>query len=631
MGSFDVSKISDPLARRAFTRHLLNDIKALELMLDKGMFETGIDRIGAEQELAIVNNEWRPALNNIEIIEAVNDEHLTTEIAKFNLEINLDPYEFTGDSLKKMHTQLEELLATVRDKAEGTGSKVILTGILPTIQKSDLHFENMTPNVRYEALNDTIVGQKGSEFELYIIGVDELFTKHPNILFEACNTSFQVHLQVEADDFVEKYNWAQLVAGPVLAVSANSPVLMGKRLWSETRIALFQQSVDTRNSSHLQREMEPRVGFGREWSTGNIAEMYKDNITRYSLLLSTDIEENSLDMVKDGRVPDLEALKLHNGTVYRWNRACYGISDNGKPHLRIENRYIPSGPTTLDEMANTAFWLGLMSDIPEKYKDFTEQMAFEDVRYNFYNASRTCLDSRIRWFGKSMDAAELIKDELIPMAENGLRMKGIDEADIQKYLDVIRKRVESRQNGSHWALKRLSAFMKTSTPMEAHRNLAKSMYLNEQTNKPVHEWRFDEDADTVGRPYDKVSQFMTTDLFTVTEDQSVDLVLNLMNWKSVPFIPVENELHEMVGMVTYRRLLQYFTEFDSNEDVSVRDIMVTDFPTCESTCTTEEAVKVMAENYLPCLPVLQDKKLIGIITEGDVLRVTHKTKKFSDD
>ena len=364
VGDQNVSLFQDPKEKQLFTKCLINDIKALEYMLKHNMFEDEPIRIGAEQELVLVGSDWMPALTFDKILEEVDDESFTTELARFNLEINMDPLKFEGDVFSRLQRTLQNKLKKARLISEKHDTRILLVGILPTITRSHLKFDFMTPNPRYKMLNDLIKGVRKANFELNIKGVDELLTSHENILFEACNTSFQVHLQIPQDEFVSRYNWAQAIAGPVLAATANSPLLMGRRLWRETRVALFQQSIDMRNTNRLKRETEPRVSFGNKWLYHSVAELYQDNISRFNTLFANETKENSGELLEQGEVPKLKALCLHNGTVYMWNRACYGISETGKPHLRIENRYIAAGPTVVDEIANAAFWLGLMMGMP---------------------------------------------------------------------------------------------------------------------------------------------------------------------------------------------------------------------------------------------------------------------------
>lgn len=335
MGEQKVNIQESDEKKTEFIRHLLDDVKALEYMLEHQLFEKGITRIGAEQEFCLVTEDWRPAKNSIGILEDINDPHFTTELACFNLEINLDPVELKDNCLSKIQQQLQELLKKASIAAEKNDSKIVLAGILPTISKAHLNFDYITPMPRYYALNQKLMALRMNHFHLYLLGVDELNISHDSILFEACNTSFQLHLQIEPNDFISSFNWAQAISGPVLGICANSPLLLGRELWNESRIALFRQSVDTRNISSALKDEAPRVAFGSDWATGSPASIYKDDISQHKVILSRDLTQNSLEMVQQGKIPKLEALTLHSGTIYPWNRACYGVG-NGKPHLRIE-------------------------------------------------------------------------------------------------------------------------------------------------------------------------------------------------------------------------------------------------------------------------------------------------------
>ena len=209
------------------------------------------------------------------MLTALNDQHFTTELAKYNLELNLDPIELKEKAFEKMEQQLRLLMGRAETEADKRNMHIILTGILPTITPRHIEFGHMTPNPRFEELNRVMREHKGGDFELNIQGVDQLITKHDSIVFEACNTSFQTHLQIEHTEAVAQYNWAQAISAPVLAVCANSPLLLGKELWAETRIALFQQSIDIRSGSTLIREQQPRVTFGTRWVRESISEIFK--------------------------------------------------------------------------------------------------------------------------------------------------------------------------------------------------------------------------------------------------------------------------------------------------------------------------------------------------------------------
>ncbi len=433
MGFQSVKAIESLSERKDFLYHLLNDVKALDMMIENDLFEKGIQRIGAEQELCLVDKNFLPSKNALKVLEKIDDGHFTTELALFNLEINLDPIKLGSNCFTKLENQLNFLLNKAYQSAkEIEDNKILITGILPTLKKKDLVFENITPHKRYKVLNKTLKKIRGNDFKLRIEGVDELILKHESILFEACNTSFQVHLQIPLRQIVDKYNWARVISGPMLSVMSNSPMLLGKELWSETRIALFQQSVDLRNQSYLLRGQKPRVSFGNNWLRNSIIELYKDDIVRYTPILTSNFDENAVELLQQGKIPHLQALNIHNGTIYKWNRLCYGIN-NGVPNLRIENRYIPSGPTVKDEIANALFWVGVMQSMPKKYKKVYDKIPFREVKGNFINAARTGINTYFNWFGKGISAKRLIKEQLLPLAYEGLIKSKIDEKANRRY------------------------------------------------------------------------------------------------------------------------------------------------------------------------------------------------------
>ena len=266
-----------------------------------------------------------------------------------------------------------------------------------------------------------------------------------SVLFEACNTSFQLHLQIKPDEFVAKHNWSQMIAGPVLSACVNSPLLFGNELWAETRIALFKQSLDTRSSQKYLRKKLPRVYFGNDWLKDSAAELWKGDLMRFPLILTSDNLHDSGAILSEGGIPDLRAIRLHNGTTYTWNRLCYGHT-KPKPHLRIECRYLPSGPSGLDEVANFAFWIGLMNATPEGGTEFWRSVDFKNAKNNFIKAARTGLNTVFRWYGKNHTAKELILEQLLPKAKEGLEKVSVSADNISKYLGVIEKRVK---RGNH--------------------------------------------------------------------------------------------------------------------------------------------------------------------------------------
>lgn len=632
MGDQNVSNFTNTEERKLFTKNLLNDLHTLERMIDNDMIESDIVRIGAEQEMTLIGQDWYPSMNYDEVLKEINDPHFTTELARFNLEANLDPQKFEGNALRKMHKQLDLLLNKVRQSAEKFDTRVLLTGILPTIRSSFLDFQYMTPNPRYKLLNDVMVGKRKAKFEMNIKGLDELIYQHSNILFEACNTSFQVHLQVSPKEFKEKYNWAQAIAGPVMAIAANSPVLMGRRLWKETRIALFQQSIDTRNSGYIKRDKEPRVYFGKDWIKKSVTEIYQYNISRFESLFTSSSSEMSIDQLNRGETPQLNALCLHSGSVYSWNRVCYGISDTGLAHLRIENRYLPSGPTTIDEMANTAFWLGLMNGMPETYKNIDKFMSFEDARFNFYNAARVGIESNFRWMGDLIPLKKLLVNYMIPWAKEGLQKVNIKQEDIDKYLGVIEERVNNKVNGATWTLNNFSEYLKVANPREASVNLTRALYNNSITNNPVHTWaNINPNLGDGHKHFYKVGHLMNTDIPTVMEGEIVELAINIMVWRNLRYVVVENHEHEVVGLIASRVLIKLLKN-GWNDSVLVDDIMEKNLITVHPEIPSQEAIDLMVENNIGCLPVvIKRNRLVGLLTERDVVKATHLTQKFKKE
>ncbi len=617
MGEQKVRKITDKKSRADFIRHLLLDIDALEMMLDRGMIESDITRIGSEQEFCLVENNWRPSKKSGIILEEIDDKHFTTEIAVFNLEINLDPVELKGNAFSKIEAQLTSLLEKAKAKANEHKNRIVLTGILPTISKKELEFIYMTPNPRYWMLNDMLKVLRGSNFRLHLRGVDELFIKHDSVMFEGCNTSFQLHLQIAPDDFISSYNWAQAISGPILGVCTNSPILLGRELWSETRIGLFQQSIDTRNSSFALENKQSRVSFSKEWAKGTVADLYKNDISKHKVIISKDIENNSIEEIEKGNIPKLEALCLFNGTIYRWNRPCFGMCE-GKPHLRIENRYIPSGPTVLDEIANFAFWVGLMKGRPEKYDDMPSVMHFKDAKSNFVKAARNGKESVMEWMGKKISVRDLVVNELLPIAREGLTKEKIHKKDIDRLLGVIENRAKS-QTGSQWKVKSYRNLLKTLKQDDALIALTKSIYNNQQTGKPVHEWPVIEHPPDDYQDAHLVSHIMTTQLFTVNKDDLADLATSIMEWKAIHHVPVENNKGKLCGLLTKTHMSRFKEKNEKNKNIVVEEIMTKDVIVVKPTTKILKAMHIMKKNSIGCLPVVQDKSLVGIITIKDII------------
>lgn len=627
MGEQNVSNVSNERALQAFTKALLEDVHALELLLDKEIIESGVSRIGAEQEMFLVDEGMRPALVAPEILADLDHPLLTSELARFNLEANLSPVSFKGDCLSSLEKELNGLLAQARAAAEARDARVILCGILPTLRKVDLGLASMSPSPRYAEINRALTELRGGDFQIRIKGLDELNMMHDNIMFEACNTSFQIHFQVGPRNAVRLYNVAQAITGPVLAASVNSPLLLGKRLWQETRIALFEGSLDTRTATHLQREQQPRVQFGDDWIRESVLEIFREEISRFRVVIAGDWEKDPVGIVRRGGVPKLSALRLHNGTVYRWNRLCYGISGEGVPHLRIENRALPAGPSVVDEIASAAFYFGLMAAYAADCPHFERRMSFEDARLNFFGAARYGLGAQFTWLDdRTWTAPKLILEELLPKAREGLKSAGIDGGDADRYLDIVGQRVRSGQTGSTWAMQSLRSMSRGSRgKQEAHvPALTAAILESQESGRPVHTWplasgKSDETRWREG--FRTAGQIMSKDVFTVRPEDIIDLAANVMDWKHVRHVPVENNAGELVGIVSHRALLRVIARglsHDPEEPMTIRDIMRTDTVTAVPETPTIDVIRLMKENKVSCLPVVEGGKLVGIVTESEL-------------
>jgi len=628
MGEQDVREHSQAEEIRVFLQDLLRDVRAFEKMLEEDLFESGVRRIGAEQELFLVDQHWRPAPIATEVLEAVDDPHVTTELARFNLEFNLDPLTFGGSCLRDMEWQIGELLGKVREAARSCGGDVVMTGILPTLQKSDLELENMTPNPRYRALNEAMTRLKGGAYEFFLTGLDELHLHHDSIMVEACNASFQVHFQVAANEFARMYNAAQAAVGPVLAAAVNSPMLFGKRLWRETRVGLFQQSIDTRRTTPHLREQTPRVSFGRQWVQSSALEIFKEDIARFRTLLSTESDDDPFEEIESGRAPSLKALRLHNSTVYRWNRVCYGIVE-GKPHLRIENRILPSGPTPRDEVANAAFWFGLVSGILERYGDISEHMNFDNAHNNFFAAAQHGLEAQLAWTGDVIAPADrLILDELLPLAREGLEAPGLDTENIDLYLGTIEERIRSRRTGAQWLLESIAGLPSDAPLTERLSAVTAATAARQQNGSPVHTWapaRLEEGGGWK-QSYLTVEHCMDTDIVTVNQHEPVDLVANLMVWNNIRHVMVEDDENRLVGLVSQRKVLRLVGTYhpETEGPLPVSEVMQPDPKTVTPETSTVEAIGLMRSNGWACLPVVKNDHLVGVLTESKLMEIAGK-------
>ena len=630
MGAQDIATTDNGDGGRRAMQRVLRDLDALEQMLERGMFETHPRRLGAEQELILVDRAYRPAPVADELLERVHDPRVVVEIARFNLEFNCDPVEIGPGCLDALAAQVVGLYNKVADVGAMIGVRPLMTGICPTVELGQLTRENISPRDRYYALDEVVKRLRGTDYELRIDGADELILRHPSVMLEAVNTSFQVHYQTTPDAFASDYNTALAVAAPLLAACVNSPILFGKRLWRETRIATFQQVVDTRGESAGKRDTLGRVRFGERWVDSSVLEIFRADVARFRQLLASDDDTDGdpLAVLADGGVPRLKALQAFNSCVYRWMRPCYGVTD-GKPHLRIENRVLPAGPTIEDEIANTAFWVGLMVAGAEAWPDIPGRLDFQDARSNFLTAAREGLSSHMTWLdGAEHSTRELLLKEFVPVARRGLAAAGVSEGEAERTMGVIEARVASRRTGAHWVIDSVARMRGRGTRAQRLDSLARAMVEHQRSGAPVHEWPLAEmDNEGVLRTFATVSQCMTTDLFTVAEDECIDLVASIMDWEQLRHIPVETERHELVGLVSYRTLLRTLTRRRGegpDDPIPVSEIMVREPVTVTPDTPTLDAIALMCERRVACLPVVEDGRLVGMLSERDYTHIARK-------
>ncbi len=610
----------------SFREALLRDLRAQEQMLQADAFERDTVRIGAEQEIFLVDRAYRPAPIASQVLDQLSDATFTAEIGKFNLEANLPPRIFSGGCLRSLQVELDELVERVSAAAKAHEADVLLAGILPSIRLADLGLENLTDKPRYHELNRAVMKLRGNSYHLLIKGVDELQLIHDNVMPEACCTSFQVHLQLDPHRFATQYNASLLIAAPVLAAAVNSPILLGRRLWQETRIALFQHAVDERSHSHIARLHPTRVSFGERWVKESVLEIYRDQVARFRTIMTGPVSEDSLEVLGRGGVPRLKALVLHNGTVWRWNRACFGITE-GRPHLRLEFRALPAGPTVLDEVANAAFFLGLMRAVPEEYGNVSAKMIFDDVKDNFFAAARHGLKAQVSWLdGKHHAIDKLITEQLLSLAAAGLKDACIDGEDIDRYLGVIRERIGADQTGSRWMLSAAASAPSSTGSEYRDRRIVSAMLIRQKSGQPVHCWSplGEQELESAGDLRDKVAEIMSTDLFTIGPDDPIMLAASMMEWRHVRHLPVE-DAGEFRGLISTREVLRLISNpHQRNSDthpIPVRELMISEPVRVRPDCSIIDAVQLMLENELDCLPVTDGNQLVGLITSRDMLLV----------
>jgi hypothetical protein len=457
-------------------------------MLSEARFDPERRSVGLEIELNLTDEAGDPAMVNARALEAISDSAFQTELGQFNVEINVPPRLLSGDVFAELEQAVRASLNHAEERARTVGAHMLLVGILPTLADRHLNADSFSENPRYELLNEQIFKARGEDLEISIAGVERLQTQADTIAPEAACTSVQLHQQVDPEAFASYWNAAQAIAGVQVAVGANSPFFFGKELWRETRIALFEQATDTRPEELKAQGVRPRVWFGERWIT-SIFDLFEENVTYFPALLPVCDEEDPREAFDRGDTPSLAELRLHNGTVYRWNRPIYDVVRD-QPHLRVENRLLPAGPTVADICANAAFYYGLIRALTEEERPLWSQMSFSAAEENFHEGAHHGMDARVYWPGLGeVPVAELVVRRLLPLAHAGLEGAGIDAADRDRLLGIIERRCVSMQNGAAWQAAVFHRLYDEGLERaEALRRMTVLYREHMHGNEPVHTW-----------------------------------------------------------------------------------------------------------------------------------------------
>jgi len=451
----------------AFAEKLEKETQLLSNKLSAGEFSSQAPVGGFEVEACLLDQAACPTPINQAFFDIFNNPLATPELAKFNIELNNEPLPLNGKVFEAFEQDLNSVFKDADVAADALQSRVLLTGILATLQPEHCCVANMSDMKRYHALNEQVLKSRNSRsINLDIQGVEHLKLKHNSVMLEAATTSFQVHLQSPWQQAHHYYNASIIASAPVMAMSGNSPYLFGKQLWHESRIPLFEQAVDTGRKLH-------RVSFGSGFAEKSIAECFNENAQNYPVLLP---------MIFDKSADRFSHLRLHNGVIWRWNRPLVGFDSDGTPHIRIEHRIMPAGPTITDMIANAVFYYGLAQNLMEQLQEQGRFIEFSQAKQNFYQAAQHGLKAKLNWEGKTLTSQQLILDILLNKAELGLQQLGINHESAQHYLGIIANRVEAVQIGAVWQIEHVK---NTACDMQ---QLTQDYLYHQHIGLPVHTW-----------------------------------------------------------------------------------------------------------------------------------------------
>jgi hypothetical protein len=489
--------VGEEVEQRNFTREdraryrqkIRRSLDVFASMLREAKFEFERPLTGMEIELNLIDDKADPAMRNAEVLGALADPDFQTELGQFNIEINVPPRQLAGNANAELEHTLRASLNNAEAHARSVGAHTVMIGILPTLRREHMTAEALSANPRYALLNEQIFAARGEDLDIRIDGVDRLAVTTDTIAPESACTSTQFHLQVSPDQFADYWNAAQVIAGVQLALGANSPMLFGRELWRETRIPLFEQATDTRSEEIRAQGVRPRVWFGERWIT-SVFDLFEENVRYFPALLPISDDHDPAEILERGDIPELSELRLHNGTVYRWNRPIYAVV-RGRPHLRVENRVLPAGPTVVDTIANAAFYYGLIRSMAEAERPLWTQMSFSAAEENFHAGARHGIAASVFWPGLGyVPVTELVLRRLLPLASAGLDRWEVSPGERDRLLGIIEQRCLTGRNGATWQVDTLHA-------LEGEGHLDRQDALHEMlrqylphmhNNTPVHEW-----------------------------------------------------------------------------------------------------------------------------------------------
>lgn len=474
-----------------FRRRLEENIQALGDLLQRPGFGEGPGSLGAELEMYIVDSDGYPLYANQEILKDAADPSLTLELNRYNLEFNLPPFALSENPFLATEQTIVTGVQRLGEVAAARGGRIVPIGILPTLRETDFGSHCITDRRRYHALVKQLIARRGGNFNIDINGAEPLQLAMRDITLEGANTSFQVHYRVTPQAYADTFNAIQLMTPLALALAANSPGLFGHSLWQETRIPLFKQSIDTRHVDPYGWNEPARVSFGQGWAREGAEELFREVVRIYPPLLPLHNGSTPAEELARGEVPSLAELRLHQSTVWLWNRPIYDDVDGG--HLRIEMRALPAGPTAVDMVANAAFLIGAAEGIRPQLQQLLPAIPFHNAEYNFYRAAQHGLDARLVWpeLDQSGFREQAITDviaRMIPVARAGLQGIGLEDKEIDRYLGVIEARLESRQSGAVWQQRKLRKLKQQMSPERALHELLENFIGHSTDNLPVAQW-----------------------------------------------------------------------------------------------------------------------------------------------